>query len=135
MEAEQIKIADEIISNLQKFRGTLTWDDCVEKLSTFPPKLPTDIMLVYERLKQQDLFVINEKNDLMLITAKGEKAAGKGYAEYVKYLEKKEADKEAKDHRDAVMSKWQIIAFWPTFIYATIGATLGIIAFFWQLLE
>jgi len=132
MNIHQERVANELLKYLLENRGYSSLDD-------YPAHLQKqlhnqiDIELVKRQLIDTGVMYENDPGYMLTLTAEGYKIAQMGYTNYLRNSEKKEKDKEAKDHRDAVMSKWQIISFWPMFIYATIGTTLGIIAFFWQL--
>jgi len=86
-------------------------------------------------MEDQDLIQETDRGYFLRLTTEGSKAAKMGYSAYCSYLEKKEIDKDALDHRAAVMSKWQIIAFWPMFIFGVIGGISGIISLGWQLIK
>ena len=88
--------------------------------------LEIEIGLVKKNLILNGLLTENATGYLLFITTEGEKALKMGYKGYKRYLEKKEKDKEAKDHRDAVLSKWQIIIFWPLFAFAFAGFILSV---------
>ncbi|MFZ4569738.1 MAG: hypothetical protein ACOYM0_01255 [Bacteroidales bacterium] len=131
---DQIKIADDLIQYLKQNRGYSSQDDYPSYLQG-RLHLEQDIWLVKKILFKQELINETGNNYLLSLTEEGFKAARMGYPDYCLYLEKKENDKESKDHRDAVMSKWQIIAFWPMFVFGVVGGISGIISLIWQLVK
>lgn len=131
---DQIKIADDLLQYLKGKRGYSSQDDYPSYLQE-KLHLEQDIWFVKKALFKQELINETGNNYLLSLSDEGFKAANMGYPAYLRYLEQKEKEKEAREHRDAVMSKWQIVAFWPVFIFTVIGSILGIIAFIWQLLK
>ena len=132
MNDDQIKIANELLKYIYDRKGYCSNSDLYEflhegKYDRF------DVLLVQDRVQEQNF--LNEKEVMTTLTQEGSKAAKMGYSAYLDDVEKKEKDKDAKDHRDAVMSKWQIIIFWPMFVFATIGTLSGIISLIWQVVE
>ena len=132
MTDEQIKIGNAILQYISEKKGYCSNADLSEYLSdgNFDR---FDVMFVKNRIQEQDL--LNEREVMTTLNTKGSMAAKMGYSAYLNYLEKKVKEKEAKDHRDAVMSKWQIVIFWPMFVFATAGTFFGIVSFIWQLLK
>ena len=124
---DHIKIADDLLAYLEQNRGFSTLDGYPSYLQE-KLHLEQDIWVVKNFLKEQKLIDESEDETKLRITFEGTKVAQTGYRVYCDNYNKKQREKDARDHRDAVMSKWQIIIFWPMFVFATIGTSSGIIS-------
>ena len=133
MTDDQIKIADDLLEYLKSHRGYSSIDDYPAFMSK-KLHLEMEVTIVKKMLISMDLLTQTESKYLLTLTPEGHKAAKIGFTSYLINEEKKDRDRDAKDHRDAVMSKWQIVTFWPLFIFATIGTISGIISLIWLII-
>ncbi len=134
MTDEQLKIADELLAYIKKNDGYTTMDGYPSELSDLNHSYQ-DYDVVKRRFLRQGLLEESDDESRLWIQHEGCFAARMGYYEYLKYLDKKRKDKDASEHRNAVMAKWQIITFWPMFVFATIGTASGIISLVWLLIK